>query len=787
MRQRPGRCDFESLVRTESTRVFAAAHRILRDRGKAEDVMQEVFLGVVQGRIGLDEAADPGAVLAWWAAKSALSTLRSENRRLVREEAGAMAHAGPSAAVSDQDALALWAEVAELPDPLAQAVWAKFQDGKTLSALARAAGVSVTTAHSRVNKGLEELRTRLASAGGVALLPRLEAILASAPAATPSAAAVSSLLALGAAAPAAAMSPVGALCAMLLLGTVVGAAVWIESPPTPPVSSAPRGVARAAPDLRSSPPSSVDPVEARVFEPILPSATERGTTPAAPIVTSGRITGRVVDENRIPLEHVKVAAESEVRDGKMSRYGSRALTGSDGIFEILVPVETDTERYRLRFDHAEFKSHTRGDLEVKAKQDHHLQDIELVRIVDDRPGKVSLRVLVLDPDGKPVPKAGVGLVRRLRDGTTRHEVGGSADAQGEVMLETKTCGSKRLVLNVQWLGFRNLEQSLEVDETSPSRIEIRLDRGKRIAGRLSTPEGGVPKNVPLHVRDERTQTWWFGTIQDDGRFEISGLEDGPYTLYLGGQLWSQYRAERIRAGTAELDLIVKPLTTETPVGHHLAELHGVLTHEATGEAVRADLFEVTACRVPTEDRAEILSRHIFEHLRPFLGQRSLSGDHPDDGGFHLDGLEAGIYIVAVRQRGFAPTWAGPFRLGPNEVRGSIRIPLALPVEVRGRVVDSSGNPVAGAWIVPGQAASGEDWRAGVSEHLRKTGGRGQPLFSLFAQTGETGEFTLSGLPIGVPLEVAAFHPRAESGAALRLTLESGAGPSDLALTLGSWR
>jgi RNA polymerase sigma-70 factor (ECF subfamily) len=251
MRQRPGRCDFESVVRTESTRVFAAAHRILRDRGKAEDVMQEVFLGVVQGRIGLDEAADPGAVLAWWAAKSALSTLRSEKRRLVREEAGAMAHAGPSAAVSDQDALALWAEVAELPEPLAQAVWAKFQDGKTLSALATAAGVSVTTAHARVNKGLEELRTRLASAGGVTLLPRLEAILASAPAATPSAAAVSSLLALGSAAPAAAMSPVGALCAMLLLGTVVGAAVWIESPPSLPVSSAPGGVAMPAPDLGS--------------------------------------------------------------------------------------------------------------------------------------------------------------------------------------------------------------------------------------------------------------------------------------------------------------------------------------------------------------------------------------------------------------------------------------------------------------------------------------------------------------------------------------------------------
>lgn len=81
---------FERFVREHHAGVFRAVHRVLRNTDDAQDVTQALFLRLLEGRIDLEDARDPGAVLCFFGVKDALSQLRKDRSRTRNEEEYAM-------------------------------------------------------------------------------------------------------------------------------------------------------------------------------------------------------------------------------------------------------------------------------------------------------------------------------------------------------------------------------------------------------------------------------------------------------------------------------------------------------------------------------------------------------------------------------------------------------------------------------------------------------------------------------------------------------------------------
>jgi RNA polymerase sigma-70 factor (ECF subfamily) len=73
----------EQLLERYETKVFSMAVALIRDRARAEDVTQDIFLKVWQGLPDYDGRASPGTWLYTIARNTCLSFLRSESYRRV--------------------------------------------------------------------------------------------------------------------------------------------------------------------------------------------------------------------------------------------------------------------------------------------------------------------------------------------------------------------------------------------------------------------------------------------------------------------------------------------------------------------------------------------------------------------------------------------------------------------------------------------------------------------------------------------------------------------------------
>src|SRR5688572_30331521 len=170
---------FSEIVRRYAGVVFSACHRVLRDRGWAEDVAQETFFRLVKGpdRVG----HSLGGWLHRAATRLAVDTLRSERARHRREqtyESPGLENDGndPGAA----DALgggafggSLWQEVSpaidealdELDDEARELLVRHFLQGTPQAELAEEYGVSAATMSRRVKHAINDLRQRLVGRG----------------------------------------------------------------------------------------------------------------------------------------------------------------------------------------------------------------------------------------------------------------------------------------------------------------------------------------------------------------------------------------------------------------------------------------------------------------------------------------------------------------------------------------------------------------------------------------------------------------------------------------------
>jgi RNA polymerase sigma-70 factor (ECF subfamily) len=165
---------FSEIVRRYAGVVFCACHRVLRDRGWAEDVAQETFFRLVKCPDRVSQSL--GGWLHRAATRLAVDTLRSEQARHRRESTYEIPK-------KDEDDLGCgagsqWEEISpaidaaldELDDDSRALLVRHFLQGTPQAELAAEAGVSAATMSRRVKHAIGELREAL-SGKGVSVAP----------------------------------------------------------------------------------------------------------------------------------------------------------------------------------------------------------------------------------------------------------------------------------------------------------------------------------------------------------------------------------------------------------------------------------------------------------------------------------------------------------------------------------------------------------------------------------------------------------------------------------------
>ncbi|MCV0402310.1 MAG: sigma-70 family RNA polymerase sigma factor [Chloroflexi bacterium] len=150
---------------------FRVAMRVVRDRGRAEDVLQESFLSA--WRKAASYKPGRGAPKSWLMGivrNRAIDTLRSLKDPVADDEAVLAVTPADGPGVAEEVDARLEAErvraaINALPEDQRVAVTIAFLEGRTHAEIARDLGVPLGTVHGRVRLGLRRMRAYLAAEG----------------------------------------------------------------------------------------------------------------------------------------------------------------------------------------------------------------------------------------------------------------------------------------------------------------------------------------------------------------------------------------------------------------------------------------------------------------------------------------------------------------------------------------------------------------------------------------------------------------------------------------------
>lgn len=156
----------EEAYHQHAARCLGIALRVLRDRARAEDAVQEAFLSLWRHREGLVvRTAGIAPWLATVARNAALAMLRADVRRAVREERealGAAVEPGPVEALESKErAGALRTALDALPDDQRSVIRLSFFGMLTYAEVARRTGAPLGTVKRRAQLALRRMASAL--------------------------------------------------------------------------------------------------------------------------------------------------------------------------------------------------------------------------------------------------------------------------------------------------------------------------------------------------------------------------------------------------------------------------------------------------------------------------------------------------------------------------------------------------------------------------------------------------------------------------------------------------
>lgn len=156
--------------------VYAAAHRVLHDDARSQDVVHDVFLSFWRHPERFDPArGNPGMYLRLMARSRAVDVWRrGQAASRARDRLASLDATTPpriedspaESAVRSEDGARVRAAIGRLPDPQREAIVLAYWGNLTVEQVARRVGIPLGTAKSRMRLGLARLRAELERAPG---------------------------------------------------------------------------------------------------------------------------------------------------------------------------------------------------------------------------------------------------------------------------------------------------------------------------------------------------------------------------------------------------------------------------------------------------------------------------------------------------------------------------------------------------------------------------------------------------------------------------------------------
>jgi RNA polymerase sigma-70 factor (ECF subfamily) len=145
--------DVRSLYETHGRALLAYASALMRDPSAAEDVLHQVFLNLLKGRVAID--GEPARYLFRAVRNRALNHIRGQSREVELADAGAWLESPDG---SKETALALQSALSALPAEQREVVVLRVWGQLTFEEAAEVIGVSPNTVASRYRYGLAKLK-----------------------------------------------------------------------------------------------------------------------------------------------------------------------------------------------------------------------------------------------------------------------------------------------------------------------------------------------------------------------------------------------------------------------------------------------------------------------------------------------------------------------------------------------------------------------------------------------------------------------------------------------------
>lgn len=544
--------------------------------------------------------------------------------------------------------------------------------------------------------------------------------------------------------------------------------------------------AASAPSFEREAPS----VEAGRAQPLqLAPATPEQVSAAAPAAATAAedapqrvevaLSGRVTDESGRGVEGARVVfVDTEFGVRRLaSRAGGPAappppstLTGRDGGFTLAASMLADEPRGpfglgpRLVVGHDAF-AHLVHPLGVFDEGEH-----DVGRLVLEPGAWVSGRVV--DAQGRPVAGAevrgeasegaahGSPMFRLPELGAGAGEALGPATsgADGRFRLAGLPAGTASLTARKQGLRPAYVDD-VELEARVTRDVgDITLESGELISGVVLDDDGEPVADARISVSSmsrvvvnrledmpRRGLFADFGqsTLTDaGGRFEIAGLGAGTYTVHASADGHAGDRRENVAAGSKGVRLTLPRL------GSLFVRVTAADASPVSGARISARAE--SAREGPMVLRRNDAASEVLEGAEA-LAAAGRSGD-PAGAYFVVHAGTEGTELV-VRAEGFGATAARAPAVAPGAIG---ELTLSLPAEARlaGRVVDQSGQPVAGARLrlVQDEAPSGLSFGGGEMRFERRisVGGPADEggAKSATARSGLDGRYEIAGLAAG---------------------------------------
>ncbi|MFT5051556.1 MAG: hypothetical protein ACI8QZ_002975 [Chlamydiales bacterium] len=362
-------------------------------------------------------------------------------------------------------------------------------------------------------------------------------------------------------------------------------------------------------------------------------------------------------------------------------------------------------------------------------------------------GEISGRVL--DSAGNPIDGAEVGIASggalAMMTGTSGPTV--ETDGEGRFLLRGTPTGSVDLEVEATgWLATTTEDLELAEGQTLGN-VDIVLEAGAQIAGRVLFPDGQPAAEAQIQVRGGGTQRGpWRGrsepiesTTDAAGRFTIRGLGEGPVDLIASfGREPEGRSAWRMLEIEPEGDEASKDgARQEPPVTGWRASALGIETGSDNVELV---LVELAAVRGTVHDDRgqpitdfQVSAQPNSQSATPWARTKQVGTSVEDspDGSFEIWGLDGGDWSVSVRADGFADGDGSQVNVNVPHSGAPLELVLSRAGTLTGIVLDPLGQPVRAQVI----ASDGENaaWWSGGGERT---------------ESEPDGTFELEGVPLG---------------------------------------